>query len=228
MISVENVSFVWSYRGGRTTALDKVSCIFDDNDKIHFICGPSGSGKSTLALAISGLIRPGAGSIVINGKQLSGISPDSAYVFQFPENLFMSDSLSEEFESLGSHAELAKQLAADLNIDWEKYKDTVPQFLPDGIGRLAAIALQAAREPHILILDEPTVGLDFWHRARLTKFLHKRLDNECETIIITHDLRLMRDLGGRTLLMKSGRAEWQGLTGDLLANSGLMKQYALL
>jgi energy-coupling factor transport system ATP-binding protein len=157
--------------------------------QLGLVMGPSGSGKSTLLEILAGLAEQTSGSIFWRDQELT---PDhlqqlGGLVFQFPERHFCGGSILEELR-LG-HPELNSQRVhealeevglANLSLS------TVPHALSGGQQRRLALAVQLIRQPNILLLDEPTAGLDWSMRQQLINLLAK-LKPHWTLFVVTHD-----------------------------------------
>jgi energy-coupling factor transporter ATP-binding protein EcfA2 len=222
-----DVGFRWEHRRDAVPALNATTAVFTSG-RASFICGKSGSGKTTLGLICAGLLKPFAGEIGYDPAFMS--KNDVAMVFQFPETLFIEESVRKEFEAF--HGDAA-QAAADewlskFGIDSLRMPDLLPARLSAAEGRLIAIALQMSRDPECLILDEPTIGLDSHHRRRLVQCLLEWIHDERLLIIISHDTSLMKQLKGEATLMEQGRVCFQLDTEKLLRDEGLLLRFGLM
>ncbi len=157
--------------------------------QLGLIIGPSGSGKSTLLEILSGLASATSGGVYWRDRILSpeDLQQLGGLVFQFPERHFCTNSILEELR-LG-HPELGAErvesaLAAVGLADIPLY--TSPHDLSGGQQRRIALAVQLIRQPHLLLLDEPTAGLDWSMRQQLVSLLAK-LKQEWTLLIVTHD-----------------------------------------
>jgi energy-coupling factor transport system ATP-binding protein len=193
----------------------------------HFVCGPSGSGKTTLGLLLSRLQKPDSGTVDLEGAS-DGHSAERAFVFQFAENLFFEDTVADEVRQIADkNAEYVHDIFAKLGIEYERIAALNPFRLSAGYARLVATGLQMARDPQVLILDEPTIGLDWRFSQRMTTALKEWINPQRILIMITHDLDLMRDFGGQAWAMTSGRLVWNGATETLLNDEALLERLAL-
>jgi len=224
---VDSISYSWEARQGKVPALTAFSAEFQSGIP-GLLCGKSGSGKTSLGLICSRLVKPDSGSIEFQPDLAS--KSDIAMVFQFPETLFLEDTVRDEFESIhGDSADsTAKEWLEEVGLDYSKIAERLPAKLSSAERRLTAIALQLSRNPSLLFLDEPTVGLDSMHRGRLIECLRKWISSDRLLIIITHDLILMREFGGETFILKEGKVELKIPTEELLLNRALLEQYDLI
>lgn len=157
--------------------------------KLGLIIGPSGSGKSTLLEILSGLAEPTSGSVLWREQELISeqLQQLAGLVFQFPERHFCGSSILEELR-LG-HPELGIERVnhALTEVGLEHLAlSTPPHALSGGQQRRLALAVQLIRQPHLLLLDEPTAGLDWSMRQQLVNLLAK-LKKDWTLLVVTHD-----------------------------------------
>lgn len=156
---------------------------------LGLVIGPSGSGKSTLLELVAGLAKPTSGELYWRQEELkpSNLQQLAGLVFQFPERHFCGGTILEELR-LG-HPELGSdqvyQALTEVGLG-ELSLFTSPQSLSGGQQRRLALAVQLIRQPHLLLLDEPTAGLDWSMRQQLVTLLDK-LKQHWSLLIVTHD-----------------------------------------
>jgi energy-coupling factor transport system ATP-binding protein len=174
--------------------------------QLGLIIGPSGSGKSTLLEILAGLAEPTRGSILWGEQQLTpeDLQQLGGIVFQFPERHFCGANVLEELR-LG-HPELntnrVKEALQEVGLDHLSY-DTPPHALSGGQQRRLALAVQLIRQPNILLLDEPTAGLDWLMRRQLTKLLAK-LKTHWTLLVVTHDAGDLLHIADRIWSIQQG------------------------
>ena len=157
--------------------------------QLGLIIGTSGSGKTTLLEILAGLAERTEGKILWREQELISeqLQQLGGLVFQFPERHFCGGSILEELR-LG-HPELnsnrVKEALKEVGLDHLAH-DTPPHSLSGGQQRRLALAVQLIRQPNILLLDEPTAGLDWLMRRQLTKLLAK-LKKHWTLLVVTHD-----------------------------------------
>jgi energy-coupling factor transport system ATP-binding protein len=157
--------------------------------QLGLIIGPSGSGKSTLLEILSGLVAATSGSAFWREQELTPehLQQLGGLVFQFPERHFCGGTILEELR-LG-HPELGtervKQALQEVGLEHIPLH-TPPQALSGGQQRRLALAVQLIRQPHLLLLDEPTAGLDWSMRRQLVNLLAK-LKQHWTLLVVTHD-----------------------------------------
>ena len=171
-------------------------CLKSQTGKITIVRGLSGSGKTTLVEIISGLSGYQKGEIkwfnkTLNARQRRGLC---GLVFQFPERFFLGLSVAQELrlghKRLTTEEQISTLIKVGLiNLDLKK----PPESLSGGQQRRLAIAVQLLRSPKVLLLDEPTAGLDWSVRKGIIELLAKLKDNQT-ILIVTHEPELFKDL----------------------------------
>ena len=219
-ISLENVSYVYEQGTAmQTSALQDVSLEIPDNQFIGLI-GHTGSGKSTLVQLLNGLLRPTSGRVLYNGKDIhadgfdkKALRANVGLVFQYPEHqLFEVDVLSDVMygpRNLGLDEAACKKRAVSAleNVGIkEKYYKTSPFDLSGGQKRRAAIAGVLAMNPRILILDEPTAGLDPRGRDEILGLISEMKKKLSMTIIlVSHSMDDVARYVERIVVMGHGK-----------------------
>jgi energy-coupling factor transport system ATP-binding protein len=180
------------------------------------IVGGNGSGKTTLAKNLNGLLRPTSGYITVAGKPaekmtVAEIARHIGYAFQNPDHQLFSSTVAEEVRfgprNLGmTDAEVAeKSEHAIALMGIENCRDAQPLSLTLGLRRKVSIATVIAMDPQVIVLDEPTTGLDAGEIVDLMGCVQV-LNNEGHTLIfITHDMRLVAKYAKRVLVMAGGK-----------------------
>lgn len=157
--------------------------------QLGLIIGPSGSGKSTLLEILSGLVSPTAGNVCWGTQELlpENLQELAGLVFQFPERHFCGGTILEELRlghpEIGS--ERVKQALSDVGLE-NLPLHTPPQVLSGGQQRRLAVSVQLIRKPALLLLDEPTAGLDWSMRRQLVNLL-SQLKQQRTLLVVTHD-----------------------------------------
>ncbi|WP_026735347.1 ABC transporter ATP-binding protein [Fischerella sp. PCC 9605] len=177
--------------------------------QLGLIIGPSGSGKSTLLEILSGLAEPTSGSVFWHEQMLTAeqLQQLAGLVFQFPERHFCGGTILEELR-LG-HPELGTERVklALQEVGLEHLSlSTPPHALSGGQQRRLALAVQLIRQPNLLLLDEPTAGLDWSMRRQLVSLLAK-LKKDWTLLVVTHDAGDMLAVADRCWSIKHGELE---------------------
>lgn len=211
-------------------ALNDINLEIKDGEFIGLI-GHTGSGKSTLIQQLNGLLKPTSGSIYIDdecitekGADLRKIRQKVGLVFQYPEHQLFEETVLKDVsfgpQNLGlSNEEVIKRVQRALKIvglDFEEYKDKSPFDLSGGQRRRVAIAGVLAMEPRVLILDEPTAGLDPRGRDEILneiKNLHKEYN--LTVILVSHSMEDVARLADRLIVMSKGKNILTGKPRDV-------------
>jgi energy-coupling factor transport system ATP-binding protein len=166
---------------------------------LGLVSGASGSGKTTLLEVISGLAEVDGGSVLWNGERLSGRQRRwlSGLVFQFPERHFLGLTVGQELR-LGQRRLAREQLAQVLELVGLEGLSLQqrPEQLSGGQQRRLALAVQLLRNPRVLLLDEPTAGLDWAVRREVLELLAV-LARERAVLVVTHEPELFAGLAQR-------------------------------
>ncbi|MEI2580730.1 ABC transporter ATP-binding protein [Scytonema sp. PRP1] len=180
-----------------------------ESKQLGLIIGPSGSGKSTLLEILSGLAEPTSGSVFWREQELIAeqVQQLAGLVFQFPERHFCGGTILEELR-LG-HPELGiervRQALTEVGLEHLSLS-TRPHALSGGQQRRLALAVQLIRQPHLLLLDEPTAGLDWSMRQQLVTLLAK-LKKDWTLLVVTHDAGDLLAIADRCWTLKHGELE---------------------
>ena len=214
-------------------ALDDISFEIKDNDFVGLI-GHTGSGKSTVIQHLNGLLKPSSGQIIVNGfnitdndLNLTEIRKRVGIVFQYPEYQLFEETVEKDIAfgpgNLGlDEAEISKRVKNSMEavgLDYETYKDKSPFDLSGGQKRRVAIAGVIAMNPEVLILDEPTAGLDPGGRDEifnLIKKLHR--DNNITIILSSHSMDDMAKLAQTIIVMNHGKIEFMGTPREVFTS----------
>ena len=232
MISVQHLSF--AYPDGRQ-ALADVNLEVCDGEKVAVV-GPNGAGKSTLVLHLNGTLRAnGAGQIRVDGQVISDRTLRSVracvgLVFQDPDDQLFSPTVFDDVAFGPLHMELPddeirrrvqRALAAVGMLGVERQ---MPHHLSLGERKRIAIATVLAMEPRVLVLDEPSAGLDPRARRNLIRLLRGLPQT---MLVASHDMRLVWELCPRTIILDEGRVVADGPTTELLQDAVLMEFHGL-
>ena len=233
-VIVKNLTYI--YDEGMpfaSKAIDDISFEIKDNDFVGLI-GHTGSRKSTLIQHLNGLLKPSSGEIIVNGfnitdkdLNLTEIRKRVGIVFQYPEYQLFEETVEKDIAfgpgNLGlDEAEISKRVKNSMEavgLDYETYKDKSPFDLSGGQKRRVAIAGVIAMNPEVLILDEPTAGLDPGGRDEifnLIKKLHR--DNNITIILSSHSMDDMAKLAQTIIVMNHGKIEFMGTPREVFTS----------
>lgn len=243
-INFRNVNFTYDSRSKLET-LKNINLTISKSGEFISILGHTGSGKSTLVQLMNALIIPTSGNLTIlnqeiktkkqKNKNLKNIRKQIGLVFQFPEYQLFEDTVLKDVMfgpmNFGKTKEEAKEIAIktlkELKVDESLYEKS-PFNLSGGQKRKVAIAGILASNPDVLILDEPTVGLDPVGKHELLELLKHIHETTNKTIIIiTHDMNVVTKYTKRTLVLSNGEIVYDGNTKELFQNYKKLEQYNL-
>lgn len=223
-------------------ALTDVSFEIADGELVGII-GHTGSGKSTLLQHLNGLLKASSGSIEIGrtditrpGVSMVEIRKKVGLVFQYPEYQLFEVSVAKDVAygpgNLGlSQEEIDKRVReaiALVGLDYEKVKDRSPFELSGGQKRAVAIAGVVAMKPEVLILDEPTAGLD--PRAhkdilRMIREVHEKTGNI--TILVSHNMGDVAEMADKVMVIDGGKLVIMGTPEEVFSRGELLKSVGL-
>ena len=242
-IALENVSF--TYQEGTplaSTALSDVSLTIEDGSYTALI-GHTGSGKSTILQLLNGLLVPSQGSVRVfdtlitstsKNKDIRQIRKQVGLVFQFAENQIFEETVLKDVafgpQNFGVSEEDAEQIAREklalVGID-ESLFDRSPFELSGGQMRRVAIAGILAMEPAILVLDEPTAGLDPLGRKELMTLFKKLHQSGMTIVLVTHLMDDVAEYANQVYVMEKGRLVKGGKPSDVFQNVVFMEEVQL-
>ena len=228
-IKLENVSFSYNkINYTKKDILKNISTTFKEGE-IYSIIGKSGVGKTTMAELIAGLLIPTEGKIINQEAKQIGM------VFQFPEEQFFNSTVNEELEigMILNHyhtEEKEKRIISALRMVGldESYLEKNPFKLSNGEKRLVAIAAVLIFNPKVIILDEPTIGLDENSKntiIKLIRLLKKRYQKTI--IIISHDMDFVHKLSDHIIVLYDKKIVLEGTKYEVFKQNNLLKKYGL-
>lgn len=242
MIELEQVHFVY----GRNTpfrkeALKGVSLVIPDGQFVGII-GHTGSGKSTLVQHLNGLLRPDEGRVMLDGrniwaepKKIRQVRFAVGLVFQYPEHQLFEETVAKDIAFGPGNMGLDTQEVdrrVRLAMDWtglkEELRDLSPFDLSGGQRRRVAIAGVMAMMPKVLILDEPTAGLDPRGRDRLMSRLHRYHEQTGSTVIlVSHSMEDVARNAERIIVMNEGEVALDGGPAQIFCDGDRIMQMGL-
>ena len=225
-----------------SVALEGVTFSAQDGQLVGII-GHTGSGKSTLVQHLNGLLKPKSGSIVVGGTDITSdgvvmrdIRKKIGLVFQYPEYQLFEETVAKDVAfgpaNLGlSEAEIdecVKEAIEMVGLDYEKVKNVSPFELSGGQKRRAAIAGVIAMKPEVLILDEPTAGLNPKAHAdilNMVETIHRKSKNII--FLVSHNMNDIARMSDKVLVMNHGRLVMDGTPAEVFSREEELKSMGL-
>lgn len=226
IIKVEDLTYIYNPSSPfETKALDNINIEIEEGEFIGLI-GHTGSGKSTLIQHLNGLIKPTRGKIIVDGiditskdAKLIGVRQKVGLVFQYPEYQLFEETVYEDIAFGPKNLKLnddevekrVREAMEFVGLEFDKLKKRSPFELSGGQKRRVAIAGVLAMEPKVLILDEPTAGLDPRGRDEILREVKELYEKEGITIIlVSHSMEDIAKLVNRIIVMDGGKIEMDG------------------
>lgn len=244
-MSIEVKGLTHIYNEGlphESVALEDVTFSAQDGQLVGII-GHTGSGKSTLVQHLNGLLKPKSGSIVVGGTDITAdgvvmrdIRKKIGLVFQYPEYQLFEETVAKDVAfgpaNLGlSEAEIdecVKEAIEMVGLDYEKVKNVSPFELSGGQKRRAAIAGVIAMKPEVLILDEPTAGLNPKAHAdilNMVETIHRKSKNII--FLVSHNMNDIARMSDKVLVMNHGRLVMDGTPAEVFSREEELKSMGL-
>lgn len=243
IIDIENLSHV--YMQGTPLehrALDGV-CLQVAEGECMAVIGHTGSGKSTLIQHLNGLIRPQSGRVVVNGLDVSQPKVDIkslrrqvGLVFQNPEDQLFEKLVGDDvaygpfklglpLEEVRSRVQWAMEL---VGLSFQEMKDRPAFALSGGQKRKVALAGVLALQPKVLVLDEPTAGLDPLSRKELLERIrHLNREEKLTVLFVSHNMEEVAQLADRVYVMANGKAVCDGEPRQIFGNEELLREHQI-
>lgn len=234
LIEINNLSHIYSPGlPFEKKAVDDISLKIEENEFIGLI-GHTGSGKSTFIQHLNGLLKPSSGEIIIDGTRvdksgsnLTDLRKKVGLVFQYPEYQLFEETIERDI-AFGprnldiSEEEVHERVKASMEsvgLDYETYKDKSPFELSGGLKRRVAIAGVLAMEPKVLILDEPTAGLDPRGRDEILSEIKNIHENRKITVIlVSHSMEDVAKIAERIIVFDKGKVFLDGEPREIFRN----------
>lgn len=232
-ITVENLTYTYS-KGlpNETRALEDVSFQLKTGE-FAAVIGHTGSGKSTLMQQLNGLLRPDSGKITVGevcitdpSTKMTEVRRKVGLVFQYPEYQLFEETVAKDVafgpKQVGMTGEELDRVVEEsirlTGLDYEEVKERSPFELSGGQKRRVAIAGVLAMKPEILILDEPTAGLDPSAHRDVLELIRRIHRQECMTILlVSHNMGDIAELADRVLVMNRGKLVMNGTPAEVFS-----------
>ena len=242
-IKIENLTHIYMPKTPfEKKALDNVNLFIEDGEFLALI-GHTGSGKSTLIQHLNGLLEPSSGRILVDNiditnkeTKLTDIRKKIGLVFQYPEYQLFEETIEKDIafgpNNLGLNQEevrtRVKRSMQMVGLDYETYKNVSPFDLSGGQKRRVAIAGVIAMEPKVLILDEPTAGLDPKGRDDILeqiKILHEKY--KMTIVLVSHSMEDVGKLAERIVVMNKGKIALMGKPAEIFKEVDTLENIGL-
>ena len=231
VLRAENL--VHTYPTG-VTALKGIDLDIYDNDRVSII-GQNGSGKTTIVRHFNGLLRPTSGKIFLDGEDTKDMSVRQmsrkvGYVFQNPSHQIFCTSVREELETAPKNynftpEEISKSVEEVIELmNLGDILDKHPMTLDYTTKKVVTIASILTFHPEVLIMDEPTGGLDEVGRRMLTKIINLMHENGHTVIMISHDMDYVAENSERIIVMSQGQVIDDGTPERVFTNKDIMSE----
>ncbi len=242
-IKIENLTHIYMPKTPfEKKALDNINLVIEDGDFLALI-GHTGSGKSTLIQHLNGLLEPSSGKILVDNvditnkeTKLTDIRKKIGLVFQYPEYQLFEETIENDIAFGPNNLGLAQEEVLSrvkksmemVGLDYEIYKDISPFDLSGGQKRRVAIAGVIAMEPKVLILDEPTAGLDPKGRDDILeqiKILHEKY--KMTIILVSHSMEDVGKLAEKIVVMNKGKIALMGKPSEIFKEVEILESIGL-
>ncbi len=202
------------------------------------VLGQNGSGKTTFVKHLNGLLKPSSGSCMVCGMDTSKqtiyeIGRSVGFVFQNPDHQIFSETVREEVAFSPKlrgvpEDQLAERMKEALHaVDLDGYEEKDPFTLSKGERQRVAVASVLSAQPRIIILDEPTTGLDYKEQRRMMELIKRLNENGHTVIIITHTMWVVAEYAHKVAVFSEGKLAMYGRTRDVFSNDEKLRSYSL-
>ncbi|NLW21604.1 MAG: energy-coupling factor transporter ATPase [Clostridiales bacterium] len=228
-IVLEQLSHLYRSGPSTTTALEDINLTIEDGELLALI-GHTGSGKSTLAQHLNGLLQPSAGRVLLDGQDINqqgahrrALRFQVGLVFQYPEHQLFEETVYKDIafgpKNMGLEAEEMDRRVRSamelVGLPFDEMQGRSPFELSGGQMRRVALAGVLAMQPRVLVLDEPTAGLDPSARDYLLGDIQRLNDQGTTVVLISHAMDEVARLATRVAVLERGRLVMEGPTTDI-------------
>lgn len=232
IIELKDISYF--YASSKTKALDSVSLKIYPGEKIA-ILGANGAGKSTLFRHLNGILRPSSGQVLINGqeitrKNIKQVRQTVGMVFQNPDDQILAPTVEQDVAfgpmNMGlPEEEVERRVAEALElVHMSGFEERSPHHLSGGQKKLVAIAGILAMRPKVVVLDEPTAGLDPLTASQVINMIEEmNLQLGITVILSTHDVDIVPSFAERVYVIHDGRIGAEGTPEEIFSKCDLLR-----
>lgn len=240
-IKLENVSFSYNQNKNSQIVLKEINLEIRNGEFVGIV-GPMGSGKTTLIELISGFLNPFFGQVLFDGidiysnkKTISDLRKKISIVFQFPERQLFEDSVFDDIsfgpKNHGISGEKLEKLVREslecVGLDFERLNRKSPFNLSYGEQRRVAIAGIIASDPEIILLDEPTIAVDYNGLINIEKIMNSMHLKGKTIILVSHDMDLIAKNVNRIIAIEEGKIVFDGDKNNFFRNVNLVQNLNL-
>ncbi|NLN64713.1 MAG: ABC transporter ATP-binding protein [Clostridiaceae bacterium] len=232
MINVENVSFTYQ----QECTLKGITFHIDRGEFVALI-GSNGAGKSTLSKLLNGLLKPASGTVTINGMDTrktksSTLARHIGFLFQNPDRQICKNTVADEIR-FGLELVINDKALVQQRLDSTLQRfgfnpDSNPFQLSRGERQRLALASIIAAEPEILILDEPTTGLDYSECTQIMNTINELNSKGVTVVMVCHDMEVVLDYARRILVLSDGRLLADGSTKEIFRAEEVLHKASIL
>lgn len=216
--------------------LNNVNTTFYEGERIAIV-GNNGAGKSSLIKLMAGIVKPSQGEVTVLNVQASKATPEKlgkyvSYVYQNPEEMFIEDSVKKEIElflkarKVKDYEGIVEHILHDFGLTELQERDA--RLLSGGQKRRVSLAIGAAMQPSIILLDEPTANLDIATKKHVVYMLERLKDHVKTVVIASHDMQLVSEWATRIIVMHNGEIIGDGNRHDIFSNESLLETAGLV
>ena len=216
--------------------LKGVSFTIRDGEFVAFV-GTNGAGKSTTMRLINGLLKPDAGRVLIDGVpttdlRTSELARRVGFLFQNPDSQICCNTVREEllfgFKALGADGPDADARVQDIIEEFHFNADDDPFLLNRGARQLLALASIVVLAPPVVVLDEPTTGLDYRECVKVMDIIRRIHERGTTVVMVCHDMEVVADYAARCIVMSGGEVVDDAPTFDVLRNRETLERASLV
>ena len=232
MIKLENINFGYE----KNEILHNIELNIEKGEFVS-VAGENGAGKSTLLRVIRGLLTPSSGSVIIDGRNISNVKKSSlaakiGFLFQNPDRQLCHDTVREELmfslknavKDKSTQQKMYDEIINEFDID----ENANPFEMSRGEKQKIALVSTLITKPDVLLLDEPTTGLNYFECKNLMDSIKRLNKNGCTVVMVCHDMEVVLDYVKRCIVMDSGKIIADGDTKDIFYNDDLISSSAVL
>lgn len=236
MIECDSVRFGYG-KTKETELIHGISLSIEDGEFVA-LTGENGAGKSTFSKLLAGILKPSDGKICVNGidtkkAKNSVLAKNTGFLFQNPDRQLCTYTVRDEIAfgqkalRIGTEEEISKRTEKII----ERFgfnPDEAPFSLSRGQRQRLALASIIAVEPKVMILDEPTTGLDYKECMEIMSAVKELNKNGTTVIMVCHDMELVLDFAQRMIVLANGKIEADGKTLEIMRSKKILQKASLL